>query len=226
LKTSPVKPVAPDADLFVVGATYSSSTILVPSLLSRLKKLHPGMQIDFRSNNGVEIERLLLKEKIEIAVTTRFPSSPRIMAEPFRRERLALVVSRRHPLARVREVALQDIERTPLLVRASGGRDGTTVKRLKSLVEQKGIKITIGMRFESPTAMKEAIQRNMGIGLLYEDVARYNLQRHEFKEIKIRGLKLEGQSYVVYLKERILSKAANDFLKLLRRSGRKGNASP
>ena len=225
LTTSPVKPVAPDADLFVVGATYSSSTILVPSLLSRLKKLHPGMQIDFRSNNGVEIERLLLKEKIEIAVTTRFPSSPRIMAEPFRRERLALVVSRRHPLARVREVAFQDIERTPLLVRASGGRDGTTVKRLKSLVEKQGIKVTIGMRFESPTAMKEAIQRNMGIGLLYEDVARYNLQRHEFKEIKIRGLKLEGQSYIVYLKERHLSKAANDFLKLLRCSGSKRKAS-
>jgi DNA-binding transcriptional LysR family regulator len=81
------------------------------------------------------------------------------------------------------------------------------------------------MRFESPTAMKEAIQRNMGIGLLYEDVARYNLQRHEFKEIKIRGLKLEGQSYIVYLKERHLSKAANDFLKLLRCSGSKRKAS-
>ena len=225
LKTSPIKPVVPDADLLVVGATYSSSTILVPSLLSRFKKLHPGMQIDFRSNNGVEIERLLLKEKIEIAVTTRFSSSPRIMAEPFRRERLALVVSRRHPLARVREVALQDIERTPLLVRASGGRDGTIVKRLKSLVEQQGIKITIGMRFESPTAMMEAIQRNMGIGLLYEDVVRDNLQRHEFKEIKIRGLKLEGQSYIVYLKERHLSKAANDFLKLLRCSSSKRKAS-
>jgi LysR family transcriptional regulator, low CO2-responsive transcriptional regulator len=226
LKTSPVKSGASDADLLVVGATYSSSTILLPSLLSRFRKLHPGMQIDFRSNNGVEIERLLLKEKIEIAVTTRPPSSPRIMAEPFRRERLALVVSRRHPLARLREVALQDIESTPLLVRSSGGRDGTTVKRLKALVEKKGIKLTIGMRFESPTAIKEAIQRNMGIGLLYADVARYNLKRHEFKEIKIRGLKLEGQSYIVYLKERLLSKAADEFLQLLRCSTNKGKPSP
>jgi LysR family transcriptional regulator, low CO2-responsive transcriptional regulator len=226
LKTSPVKSGASDADLLVVGATYSSSTILLPSLLSRFRKLHPGMQIDFRSNNGVEIERLLLKEKIEIAVTTRPPSSPRIMAEPFRRERLALVVSRRHPLARLREVALQDIESTPLLVRSSGGRDGTTVKRLKALVEKKGIKLTIGMRFESPTAIKEAIQRNMGIGLLYEDVARYNLQRHEFKEIRIRGLKMAGQSYIVYLKERLLSKAADDFLNLLRSRASKRKVLP
>jgi LysR family transcriptional regulator, low CO2-responsive transcriptional regulator len=225
LTTSSGKAVTPDADLLVVGATYSTSTILLPSLLSRFKKSHPGIQIDFRSNNGAEIERLLLKEKIEIAVTTRLPSSRRIMAEPFRRERLVLVVSRSHPLARAREIALHDIECTPLLVRSSGGRDGATVKRLKSLLEEKGIKVNIGMRFESPSAMKEAIQRKMGIGLLYEEVARYNLERHQFKEIKIRGLKLEVDSCIVYLKEKPLSKAADEFLKLLRSSAGKRQAS-
>ena len=92
-------------------------------------------------------------------------------------------------------------------------------------MEKKRMKVTIGMRFESPSAMKEAIQRKMGIGVLYEDVARYNLQRHEFKEIKIRGLKLEGQNYIVYLKEKVLSKAADDFLKLLHSSASKRQAS-
>jgi DNA-binding transcriptional LysR family regulator len=226
LTTSSGKAVTPEADLLVVGATYSASTILLPSLLSRFKKSHPRIQIDFRSNNGAEIERLLLKEKIEIAITTRLPSSRRIMVEPFRRERLVLVVSRSHPLARIREITLHDIECTPLLVRSSGGRDGATVKQLKSLLEEKGIKVTIGMRFESPTAMKEAIQRKMGIGLLYEEVARYNLERRQFKEIKIRGLKLEVQSCIVYLKEKPLSKAADEFLKLLRSSAGKRQASP
>ncbi len=224
LTTSSGKAVTPEADLLVVGATYSASTILLPSLLSRFKKSHPRIQIDFRSNNGAEIERLLLKEKIEIAITTRLPSSRRLMVEPFRRERLVLVVSRSHPLARTREIALHDIECTPLLVRSSGGRDGATVKQLKSLLEEKGIKVTIGMRFESPSAMKEAIQRKMGIGLLYEEVARYNLERRQFKEIKIRGLKLEVQSCIVYLKEKPLSKAADEFLKLLRSSAGKRQA--
>lgn len=226
LRTSSFQAGAPNVAPLVVGGTYSSSTILLPSLLSRFKKSHPEMQIELRTNNGLEIERLLLKEKIEIAVTTRSPTSPRIMAEPFRRERLAFVVSRRHPLARAREVLLRDIECTPLLVRTSGGRDGSTVRRLKSLIEEKGIKVTIGMRFESPTGITEAIQRNMGIGMLYEDVARYNLQRREFKEIKIRGLKLEGQSYIVYLKEKPLSEAADDFLQLLRSSASKRKVQP
>lgn len=66
--------------------------------------------------------------------------------------------------------------------------------------------------------MKEAIQRNMGIGILYEDVARYNLKRGEFKALRIRGLKLEAQSHIISLNDKPLSKTATDFLNLLRSS--------
>jgi LysR family transcriptional regulator, low CO2-responsive transcriptional regulator len=224
LESSFGKPAATDPDLLAVGGTYSPSTFLLPSLLSRFRKSHSQTEVDFRTNNGLEIERLLLKQTIEIAVTTRSPKSPRIMPEPFRRERLAFVVARRHPLARERQVSLRDVERTPFLVRTSGGRDGTAVNRLKSLIEEKGINVTIGMRFESPSAMQEAIKRKIGIGIMYKDVARYYLKRSEFKEIKVRGLKLEGQSYIVYLNDKPLSKAAHDFLKLLRSSASEDKA--
>jgi LysR family transcriptional regulator, low CO2-responsive transcriptional regulator len=209
---------SPAPDLLAVGGTYSSSTILLPSLLSRFKKLHPRTDINFRTNSGSEIERLLLKQIIEIALTTSLPKSPRIMAEPFRREKLVLVVSRIHPLARARNVSLRALEQTPFLVRSSGEPDGATVTHLKSFAENKGIKVTIGMRFEAPSALNEAVQRNMGIGILYEDVAKYNLKRGEFKALKVQGLKLEGQSYITYLNDKPLAKAATEFLMLLRRS--------
>ena len=219
LKSIPTQPVAVhQPDLLAVGGTYSSSTILLPSVLSRFKRLHHETEINFRTNNGVEIERLLLKQTIDIALTTSPPKSPRILAEPFRREKLALIVSRRHPLARARKLSLHDIERTPFLVRSSGVRDGTTVKHLKSVASEKGIELIIGMRFESPTAIKKAIQRNMGIGILYEEVIRDDLKRGEFKALKVPGLKLEGQSFIVYLNDKPLSKAATEFLKLLRSS--------
>ena len=197
-----------------IGGTYSLSTNLLPSLLSRFKKSRPTVEIDFRTNNATEIERILLKHSIEIALTTRPPKSPLITVEPFRRERLEFFVSRRHPLALMREVSLRDIERIPFLVRTSGGRDGTTIIHLKNMIERRGFKVIIGMRFESPNAMMEAVQRNMGIGFVYED----NLNRDEFKVIKIRGLTLEGQSHILYLNDKSLSKPAADFLELLRRS--------
>jgi DNA-binding transcriptional LysR family regulator len=215
---SVASPATREPQRLTVGGTYSPSTIVLPLLLSRFKKNHPTTEISLRTNNGFEIERLLLKGQVEIALTTSLPKSPRIVAEPFRREKIILVASRHHPLARAREVLLRDIQHTPLLVRSSGGQDGKTARRLKALEEQAGIKLTIGMRFESPNAVKEAVQRNMGIGVVYEDIVRSELKRGELKGLKIRGLNLEGQISIIYLSDRPLSKMAGEFLKLLHRA--------
>ena len=166
----------------------------------------------------------MLKGQIEIALTTSFPRSPRIVAELFRREKLVLVASRRHPLARAHEVSLRDVQRTPLLIRSSGGRDGTTARRLKVL-EEEGIKLTIGMRFESPSAMREAIRRSMGVGVVHKDVARDDLIRGEFKALRIPGLNFESEIYIMYLRDKPLSKDGVQLLKLLRRSRSKESAT-
>src|SRR5918995_6622937 len=219
LKTSSDQaPAGREPTVLSVGGTHLPSTILLPSLLGRFKRLHPDTEIDLRTNNGREIERLLLEHEIEIAVTTRRPKSPRITMERFRREKLALVVSRRHALASTRNISLSDIEHTPLLVRSSRGHDGNAGKHVTALKEQKGIRVNISMRFESPAALEHAIEHNMGIAIIYEDMVKSNLKRGEFKAIKIPGWKMEGQSYIMYLNDRPLSKCASDFLKLLRSS--------
>jgi DNA-binding transcriptional LysR family regulator len=216
---------APEPERLVVGGTDSTSTYLVPSFLSRFKKANPGVEIECRSNHGNEIERLVLKHNIDIAITTRMPDSRRIMAEPFRRERLVALVSRHHHLAKAVSITLRDLERTPFLIRASGGSDGTTVTGLKSLGLDNGINIIIGMRFESCSAIREAIHRNLGIGIVYEDAVRYDLRRGDFKTINIPGLNLEGQSYIVYSNDKPLSKIATDFLNLLRSSKSKNQTN-
>jgi DNA-binding transcriptional LysR family regulator len=215
-----------EAERLVVGGTYSPSAVLLPLLLARFQKIHPAAEISLRTNNGAEIERLLLKGHIEIALTTDFPKSPRIVAELFRREKMILIASRRHPLTRAHQVSLRDVQCTPFLVRSSGGRDGATARRLKAIEEQEGIKLTIGMRFESPNAVKEAVQRNMGIGVVYEDIVRDDLRRGELKALRIRGLDLEGQTSIIYLSDRPLSKVAGEFLKLLRRTRPKTLVAP
>lgn len=216
--TSADSTLAKEPERLVVGGTHSTSTYLVPSFLSRFKRANPRIEIDLRTNHGNEIERLVLKHNVDIAVTTEAPKSPRIVAEPFRRVRLIPVVSRHHHLAKGRSISVRDLARTSFLIRASARSNGTTAARLKSLGLDNGIKITVAMRFESAPAIKEAIHRNLGIGIVYEDVVRYDLRRGDFKVIDIPGLELERQSYIIYPSDKPLSKAATDFLNLLRSS--------
>ena len=73
------------------------------------------------------------------------------------------------------------------------------------------------MRCESPEAVKVAVGQGLGIGLLYHDAVRAAVERGNFKIIQIRGLNMEGQTYLVYHNQRTLSHSAEEFLKLLRR---------
>jgi hypothetical protein len=54
------------------------------------------------------------------------------------------------------------------------------------------------------------------MGFLYYDAVKAAIERGSFRIILIRGLNMEGQTYIVYHNERPLSSNANEFLKLLR----------
>jgi DNA-binding transcriptional LysR family regulator len=83
-------------------------------------------------------------------------------------------------------------------------------------LRKQGYKLNIGMRCESPEAVQIAVTQNLGIGFLYHDAVKATIERGSFKTIEIRGLDIEGRTYIVYQKERPLSPNAEEFLKLLR----------
>ena len=77
------------------------------------------------------------------------------------------------------------------------------------------------MRCESPDAVKMAVKKKMGVGILFKNVVEADVRRGDFKIIKIPGLNLIGESYIIYPKDRPLSPNAQEFLALLRQSRRK-----
>ena len=72
------------------------------------------------------------------------------------------------------------------------------------------------MHCESPEAVKVAVRRRMGVGILLKDVVAEGLKKGEFKELTLPIAGLDGKSFIVYHKTRPLSLVAQDFLKLLR----------
>jgi hypothetical protein len=58
----------------------------------------------------------------------------------------------------------------------------------------------------------------LGVGLLHLDHVKNEIERGDFKLVKISGIELEGQSYIVYHRERPLSSLSQEFLSLLRQA--------
>ncbi len=100
------------------------------------------------------------------AIVRHASSSPHLISEPYRRERVVPFVSAKHPLARKGKLILSELEAVPLIVRGTNTSSNRADEIVRQL-ESRGLKPNIVMRFESPEAAKVAVLKKMGLGFLY-----------------------------------------------------------
>jgi DNA-binding transcriptional LysR family regulator len=158
-----------------------------------------------------------LANSIAIAVTICAAKSPRLACEPLRREKIVMFVPAEHRLAKKAHPPLKEIMSEPLIIRGVKGSFSAT-ELVLSRLREKGLRFKIGMRCEGPSEVKAAVRHRMGIGLAFEDTVKVEVKTGAFKILNVRGLKMKGQSYIVYRKDRPLSPLAQEFLALLRRA--------
>ena len=203
-------------ETLTVGGTYSPSLYLLPSLLALFNRTHPHVQCNLRSATRFAIERLILSSEVDIALINNASTNPAIIAEPYRPEPLVAFVSTNHPLARHQKLTLQEFERVPLIIRKAWKARGT-IERLLQEMRKKGLNPNIALRCESPEAVKTAVSRKMGVGILFKETIDPEVRKGEFKILKLPVKNFESRSFIVYRKDRSLSSNAQDFLNLLRR---------
>lgn len=197
-----------------VGGTFAPSASLLPQLLAIFKKSHPQIQLNLRTDNRLAIERMVLNSDVEIAVINQPARSPRLVSEAFRREKIAAFAPPNHPLARKQKLSFRDLMSHPLIIREAMGGVGSTERMLRQY--EPNLKPNIVLRCQSPEAVKTAVRKKMGIGLLFESTVALEIQSGDFKKLRLSDAKLEGTSYIIYKKGHPLSGNGRDFLNLLR----------
>lgn len=205
-----------------VGGTFSASTRLLPELLARMRQRYPGAQLEIRTRISDQLERLVARSTMDLAVIARVASSPELICEPFLVEKLALFVLADHPLAKQRNLTLADILAEPLVLRGGHGAAGATDRQVEAL-RASGATVKIAIYCDEPTAIKAAVRQRMGVGVVLAATIQAEVASGEFKILNPPSLDLVGQSYIVYPKNRPLSPMAQAFLRMLRAERARGS---
>jgi DNA-binding transcriptional LysR family regulator len=71
-------------------------------------------------------------------------------------------------------------------------------------LQRQGWEPTVAVRCESPDAVKTAVREKVGMGILYQDAVRHDLAKGEFVSVRLSGLKLEGESFVIWHRDKHL----------------------
>jgi DNA-binding transcriptional LysR family regulator len=205
-----------ESTTLIIGGTYEVSASILPSLLALFKKRYTNIQVVLRSNTIGILEQMMLKGDPEIAMTSIAPRSPELTSETCVSLKLLAFAAKGYRIPKKKELSLADLENLPLIIRDNRDARGAAEMFLLQIREL-GYRPNILMRCESPEAIKAAVSKKLGVGILYKDLLKQDIARGLFKQLHIRGLSMEGNTYAIYHKHRPLSSCGEAFLKLIRR---------
>lgn len=104
----------------VIGATPSLVATLLPAVLSRFHSAYPGIDLAIRQAGSVELVAAVEEGAVDVALVILPVRHDAIETQALLREELVLAVSRSHPLARQRTIAVSDLRDVPLVMLREG----------------------------------------------------------------------------------------------------------
>lgn len=175
-----------ESGLLRIGFVGSATFSLLPRLLPRFRKRHPGIELELRESTNEEMLSMVENERLDVGLV-RFPtvSVGRVQFQLVERDVFHVVMPKGHPLARGKAVTMEALSREPLIAYAH-----TKVPGLHAMVmlafQQAGL---------SPRPVQEAtqvqtvlclVESGLGVALVPSVSARYASRNLVFRPI--RGL--------------------------------------
>ena len=145
----------------------------------------------------------------DFVVMGQVPDDNHLEAYPFLNNIIGIVAPADHPLAKKKNIAIEELLNHRFLNREIGS--GTRFV-FDKLLEEHGLKIEPYMELGSSEALKQAVMAGLGIAALSIHCVQLELEVNKLTILDVEGFPLKRRWYAVHLKGRKLSLVARTFL--------------
>jgi len=205
------QPVSGDLPL---AASSVPGECLLPALLSAFSKKFPLVHVRATVGDSRSALKEVEKGEAMLAFLGEKAKAPHLECRLLGTDSLVLVVPPGHRWAG-RRVPLEDLAQEPLILREQGSGSRSAVV---ASLERGGVELhelNVALELGSNAAIKDAVQRGLGIAFLSRMTVRKELDSRELETAEVEGLDLTREFYLVYDRHRPLPPAANAFLHFL-----------
>ena len=192
----------------------STAKYFAPRLLALFLKAHPGLDLKLNVYNREQIIEQLQSYSIDLGIMGRPPDGASLVGTPFAPNPLAILAAPSHPLSLRSQISPEDLEKEAFIVREPGS--GTRIAMDRYFLDV-GVTINPVMEADSNETIKQAVMAGIGIGMLSLHTVRLEQAAGRLVTLKVVGLPLRRQWFVVHTRQRQLTPAADEFLQYLLR---------
>ncbi|KAF0185182.1 MAG: transcriptional regulator [Nitrospirae bacterium] len=197
----------------IIGASTIPGTYLLPATMAEFRKRYPSISFQIVIGDSRSVVDRLLSHELLVGVVGTKQHNNQLQYQPFYDDELIVVAS--HDFASRQIISLQELLKCPLVMREEGSG---TLKEIERILDTKGYSLSnlmISGIFGTTDAIKQAVKAGLGISVLSRVAVREELASGMLKEIKISGLKMRRQFFLVTHQKRTLPSAYTLFYKYL-----------
>jgi DNA-binding transcriptional LysR family regulator len=197
-----------------VGASNTAGSYVLPKIITRFRRQYPEVQIVLHVERAHAIHEHVLRGMVDFGVTVGHGPLSGLVREPLYRDRMVLVVSPEHGVARRSNgpLALSDLARLPLV---SLDQASLTRQLCDDWFTSLGIWPPIDMEFDSIPVMKRVIAEGVGAGLLYYSSVLTEVAIGQLKVVEVDAPPLHAEYVLLRRPQERLSPPARELIRAL-----------
>jgi DNA-binding transcriptional LysR family regulator len=197
-----------------IGAAESLCVLRLPEILKAYKKLYPEVEISLKFGSCSEFRYFLNDNIIDVAFSLGIKiDSEEFISEVEVPEPMLLLAYPGHPLIDKKEVLPEDIETEPLILTEMGCSYRAA---LENILNSCNVKPNIALETGSVQAIKQFTMSGLGITLLPKVAVEDEIYSGKLIPLNWVGPDFQIISQVLYHKDKWISPALQEFLRLSR----------
>lgn len=195
-----------------VGATVTIGTYVLPALLARFARSHPGIRVEVSVENTTDIVPMVADGRVGLALVEGAVTDDELDIVPFADDELVLVVGAAHRLARRRIIAPADLAEESFITREAGSG---TRELFERAMRAAGVVPRIVLALPTGEGIVRSVACGLGVTVISRLVAADALAAGTVKRVAIRDVELRRQFLLVRRPLRTPSPAARAFAEMV-----------
>ncbi|MBW4507822.1 MAG: LysR family transcriptional regulator [Scytonematopsis contorta HA4267-MV1] len=194
-------------------AATTTAKYLLPRTLGTFCQLYPGIDVRLQLINHKVMTDRMLGNLDDLYIMSQVPDNIDVITQPFLEDPLVVVASVNHPLAKEKNLSLQElIDESGFILREPGSETRRVVQKF---LEEQQIKIKGKLEFGSNESIKHAIAGGFGISILSQHTLMSEPAVPGLTILDVEHLPLKRNWYIVHPTGKHLSITARTYLNYL-----------
>jgi DNA-binding transcriptional LysR family regulator len=196
------------------GSTIPGAYIL-PSVIGEFRKKYPTASIQLYIDDTAKIADSVVSGDLSIGVVGARMTDPRLETHPFLKDELVVAVHPEHRWAHKKHISAEELREEPFIQREQGSGTRQIMEDRLGRTGIPTIDLNVIAVMGSSDAVRQAVKAGLGVSVLSIRAIKDDLQAHRLVAVRIKGVPMERNFFIILLKGKTRSPLCQHFLDFL-----------